>query len=85
MGPLIPLFWTSGYVSSGFQSQSGLPYLCLVEVCVTHYLRFTSGARSANLLMACMAAELISSITCEQALVGLGNRMYCGIDKSSTN
>ena len=30
MGPLIPLFWTSGDVSSGFQSQSGQPYLCLV-------------------------------------------------------
>ena len=26
MGPLIPLFWTSGDVSSGFQSQSGQPY-----------------------------------------------------------
>ena len=25
VGPLIPLFWTSGNVSSGFQSQSGLP------------------------------------------------------------
>ena len=26
LGPLIPLFWTSGYISSGFQSQSGQPY-----------------------------------------------------------
>ena len=26
VGPLIPLFWTSGDVSSGFQSQSGQPY-----------------------------------------------------------
>ena len=26
LGPLIPLFWISGDVSSGFQSQSGLPY-----------------------------------------------------------
>ena len=26
MGPLIPLFWTSSDVSSGFQSQSGQPY-----------------------------------------------------------
>ena len=24
-GPLIPLFWTSGDISSGFQSQSGKP------------------------------------------------------------
>ena len=27
LGPLVPLFWISGDVSSGFQSQSGLPYL----------------------------------------------------------
>ena len=26
VGPLMPLFWTSGDVSSGFQSQSGQPY-----------------------------------------------------------
>ena len=26
-----PLFQTSGDVSSGFQSQSGQPYLCLAE------------------------------------------------------
>ena len=26
LGPLIPLFWTSGDVSSGFQSQSGQLY-----------------------------------------------------------
>ena len=25
-GPLVPLFWISGDVSSGIQSQSGLPY-----------------------------------------------------------
>ena len=32
MWPLIPLFWTSGDLSSGFQSQSGQPYSHLVEV-----------------------------------------------------
>ena len=32
VGPLIPLFWTSGDVSYGFQSQSGQPYLCLAEI-----------------------------------------------------
>ena len=26
LGPLVPLFWISSEVSSGFQSQSGLPY-----------------------------------------------------------
>ena len=28
MGPLIPLFWTSGDVCPGFQSQGGFPHLC---------------------------------------------------------
>ena len=32
MGPPIPLFWTFGDVSSGFQSHSGQPYLHLAEV-----------------------------------------------------
>ena len=36
VGPLIPLFWTSGDVSSGFQSQSGQPYLSLVEAYMLH-------------------------------------------------
>ena len=36
VGPLIPLFWTSGDVSSGFQSQSGQPYSCLAEVYVLY-------------------------------------------------
>ena len=31
MGSLIPLFWTYGNVSSGFQSQSGQPSLHLRE------------------------------------------------------
>ena len=31
MRPLIPLFWTSGDVSSGFQSQSRQPYSHLAE------------------------------------------------------
>ena len=36
MGPLTTLFWTRGDVSSGFQSQSGQPYLHLVEAYVLH-------------------------------------------------
>ena len=31
MGPLISLFWTSGDIYSGFQTQSGQPFLYLVE------------------------------------------------------
>ena len=55
MGPLTPLFWTSGDVSSGFQSQSGF---CLIHIWwrrrsnITHSLRFTSGATPADLLAA---------------------------------
>ena len=33
-GALIPLFWASGDVSSGFQSQSGQPYSHLAEAYV---------------------------------------------------
>ena len=54
MGPLIPLFWTSGDVSCGFQSQSWKPYLYLAEgrgVCVICSLRFTSGMTPADLLV----------------------------------
>ena len=44
LGPLVPLFWISGDISSGFQSQSGfcliLPYLPFVEV---HSLRSRGG------------------------------------------
>ena len=36
VGPLIPLFWTCGDVSSGFQSQSGQPYSSLAEAYVLH-------------------------------------------------
>ena len=46
LGPLVPLFWISGDVSSGFQSQSGF---CLIRYfcggrCNVHSPRFTSGA-----------------------------------------
>ena len=37
-GPLIPLFWTSDNVSYGFQSQSGQPYLHLVETYMMYIL-----------------------------------------------
>ena len=36
VGPLIRQFWTYGDISSGFQSQSGQPYLCLAEVYMLH-------------------------------------------------
>ena len=46
LGPLVPLFWIYGDVSSGFQSQSGfclIRYFCGGE-CNVHSPRFTSGA-----------------------------------------
>ena len=56
LGPLVPLFWISGDVSSGFQSQSGfclIRYFCGGE-CNVHSPRFTSGGTLANLLAAGM-------------------------------
>ena len=58
MGPLIPLFWTSGDVSSEFQSQSQQPYSSLVEAYVIHV---PSGVTPANLLAASMAAAWLPS------------------------
>ena len=46
MGPLIPLFWTSGDVCPGFQSQGG-SFVCFLT-CVI--LRFTSGATPADFI-----------------------------------
>ena len=54
LGPLVPLFWNSGDVSSWFQSQSGF---CLIHFffcrgdCNVHSPRSTSGATSADLLV----------------------------------
>ena len=65
MGPLIPLFLTSGDVSSGVQSQSGQPYSHLVQAYVLHVpLRFTSCATPADLLASHMAAKPISINNC---------------------
>ena len=51
MGPLIPLFWTSGDVSPGFQSQGAL------SPATNEFLRFTSGATPADCIEVSMAAE----------------------------
>ena len=57
MGPQIPLFWTSGNVSSGFQSQSAALFALGGGICITHSLGFTSGATPADLLAASIAAK----------------------------
>ena len=51
-GALVPLFWISGDVSSGFQSQSGLPYSHCGGKHNVCSLRSTSGATLADLLAA---------------------------------
>ena len=73
----MPLFWTSGDVSSGFQSQSGQSYSSLAKAYILHYtsLRFTSGVTPADLLADSMAAELSLPHTCE-ALVGLRQKLF---------
>ena len=56
VGPLIPLFWTSGNVCPGYKSQDGTLVCALTPTC-NGFLRFTSGATTADLLMPGMAAE----------------------------
>ena len=57
MGPLIPLFWTSGDVCPGFQSQGGSPACFLTWV----ILRFTSGATPTDCIGISMVAEPFQS------------------------
>ena len=71
MRPLIPLLWTSGGVSPGFQSQGG-SLVCFVT-CVI--LRFTSGATLADCIEVSMAAEPFRSTylhRCPQPLMEAG-------------
>ena len=58
VGPLIPLFWTSGDVCPGFQSQVGSPCLHASLPKCTRILRFTSGATPAEVLAASMACQV---------------------------
>ena len=76
VGPLIPMFWTSGDVSSGFQSQSGQPYLYLAEAYMMYILWFPPLVQ--HLLTSWQPAWQLSCshpCTCEQALVGLETRI----------
>ena len=84
LGPLVPLFWISGDVSAGFQSQSGF---CLIRYfcggkCNVHSPRFTSGATLANLLAA--GAQLVTSPhACAE--VGLGSDSNVQLHEQKTN
>ena len=64
MGPLKPLFLTSYDVSSGFQSQSGQPYLNWERLHDVHSARFTSSVTPSYLLTASMAASCLSPHAC---------------------
>ena len=71
VGPLIPLFWTSGDVCPGFQSQGGSLFVCFLT-CVI--LRFISGSTPANLLVTSMVTNPFRSTHlqgCPQTLVGI--------------
>ena len=58
LGPLVALFWISGDVSSGFQSQSGFCLICFCEgECNVHSLRSTSRATPADFLTASITAD----------------------------
>ena len=84
LGPLVPLFWISGDVSSGFQSQSGfclIRYFCRGE-CNVHSPRFTSGATLANLLVA-STQPVTSPHACAE--VGLGSDSNVQPHKQKTN
>ena len=74
VGPLIPLFWTSGDISSGFQSQGGQPYLHLAKAYVLH-VPWDSPLvwHLLDLLVTSMVAEPSLPRTCEE-LVGLKTR-----------
>ena len=72
VGPLIPLFWTSGDVCPGFQSQ-GRFLTCTLFACML-FLRFTSGATPTDCIEVSMAAKLFWSTylqRCPQVFVAL--------------
>ena len=63
-----PLFWTSGDISSEFQSHSGSSHLHALLPVHIGFLRFTSGATPANLLVATMAANAFSHLPFQVAV-----------------
>ena len=70
-GQLVPLFWISGDVSSGFQRVGSALFTIFAEAkCNIHSPRSTSGATHANLLAAGMQL-VTSSHACAE--VGLGS------------
>ena len=60
MGLLIPLFWTSGDVCLGFQSQGGFLHLRASLPVHNRFLRFTSGVIPAD----CIEVYKICLVQC---------------------
>ena len=86
VGPLIPLFWISCDVPSGFQSQSVQPYSCSVEVHVLHIP--CDSPLVWHLLTFWQPAWQPSQSfphTCEKELVELETGTYCAADECSIN
>ena len=70
LGLLVPLFWISSDISSGFQSKSGLPYShCRGEHNV-HSLRSTSSATHVDLLAAGLLPVMSPHNVAEVRLLG---------------
>ena len=76
LGPLLCLFWISGDVSSGFQSQSGF---CLIHggECNVHFPRSTSGATHCRPL----AKQHCRALT---GLISYTRILLCGSSESQT-
>ena len=53
----MPLFWSSGEICPGFQSQGGSPHLHALSLVYNGILRFTSGVTPTDLLVANMAVK----------------------------
>ena len=84
VGYLIPLFWTSVDICSGFQSLDGFPHLHASLPTCNRFFRFTSSAIPADFLVASMVAEPFRPRTFAQALVGLELEVSCLIKLSRT-
>ena len=77
LGPLIPLFWISGDISSGFQTQNGF---CLIffcgDKCNIHSLEIHLCATLANILTTSTAANCLPSCVFQ-------HMMWCSLNESS--
>ena len=56
------VFWSSDNVSPVFQRQDGIPYLHTSLPAHNRFLRFTSGATPADIMVASTAAKLLQSM-----------------------